>query len=203
VTALADAMVYAASVHRNDLRKGSGLPYVTHLIDVCARVGTMHGTPDARVAALLHDVVEDHGIAHLRPIAEQFGASVARIVERCSDSTELPKPPWRGRKVAYIERVHAHLDDLDYVCVTLADKLSNVHAIASDHAAIGDALYDLFANAGATTDERRRNTLSYYADLARAFAGADLPSPMAAGAAELGEVVAALGATDAHTLRGP
>ena len=56
-----DALVYAADAHRDQTRKGTGVPYVTHLLAVAAIVGENGGTEDEVVAALLHDAPEDAG----------------------------------------------------------------------------------------------------------------------------------------------
>lgn len=57
------------------------------------------GDEDEAVAALLHDAVEDQGgKATLGRIRQLFGDRAARIVEACSDTDVVPKPPWRGRK---------------------------------------------------------------------------------------------------------
>ena len=50
-----DALVYAAKLHRDQTRKGTGVPYVTHLLAVAAIVGESDGTEDEVIAALLHD----------------------------------------------------------------------------------------------------------------------------------------------------
>ena len=56
-----DALVYASDLHREQTRKGSDIPYVTHLLGVAALVGEAGGSEDQVIAALLHDAVEDQG----------------------------------------------------------------------------------------------------------------------------------------------
>ncbi len=53
-----DALVYAARLHRDQTRKGSGIPYITHLLAVAAIVGENGGTQEEAIAALLHDAPE-------------------------------------------------------------------------------------------------------------------------------------------------
>ncbi len=81
------AAAYAAEVHRGDLRKGTAIPYLSHLWSVAALV-LEHGGDDEQVAAaLLHDAAEDHGgTARIDDLRERFGAEVARLVEALSDS---------------------------------------------------------------------------------------------------------------------
>src|SRR3954468_2455677 len=94
-----DALVYAAHVHADQFRKGTSIPYVTHLLAVAAIVGEHGGSEDQVIAALLHDAPEDQGgETRLADIRERFGATVADIVHACSDTFETPKPPWRERK---------------------------------------------------------------------------------------------------------
>ena len=96
---LEEALGYAARVHRDQVRKGSSVPYVTHLLAVAAIVGENGGTEEEVIAALLHDAPEDRGgEARLGEIRERFGDEVADIVAGNTDTFEDPKPPWRERK---------------------------------------------------------------------------------------------------------
>ena len=102
------ALVDAARLHRDQVRKTSQVPYVSHLLAVCALVLEDGGDEDEAIAALLHDAVEDQGgAATLAHIRDRFGDRVADIVDGCSDTDQTPKPPWRLRKEAYL----AHLAD--------------------------------------------------------------------------------------------
>src|SRR5258707_3397 len=97
------ALVYAAELHREQIRKGSGIPYIAHLLSVSSRVLVAGGTENQAIAALLHDAAEDQGgKARLMDIQERFGTPVAQIVADCTDSWVEPKPPWRPRKEAYL-----------------------------------------------------------------------------------------------------
>ena len=54
---------------------------------------------DEAIAALLHDAVEDQGGEKtLKLIKKKFGNKVAKIVEDCTDTKVIPKPPWFERK---------------------------------------------------------------------------------------------------------
>src|SRR5581483_11248115 len=98
---LSRALAWAVERHGEQVRKGTAIPYVAHLMGVCALVLEDDGTPDEAVAALLHDVVEDTD-ATVDDVAREFGPEVAEIVAGCSDTDVIPKPPWRSRKEAYI-----------------------------------------------------------------------------------------------------
>src|SRR3954449_11967655 len=84
-----EALVYAADQHREQLRKGSRVPYMSHLMSVSAIVLEHGGSEDQAIAALLHDAVEDapdgQGPKVLREIQARFGEAVADIVKACSD----------------------------------------------------------------------------------------------------------------------
>jgi (p)ppGpp synthase/HD superfamily hydrolase len=95
------ALLYASELHRDQKRKGTGIPYVTHLLAVAAIVGENGGTEDEIVAALLHDAIEDTE-ATGASLASHFGEEVAAVVAACSDADTMPKPPWRERKERYI-----------------------------------------------------------------------------------------------------
>ena len=118
------AFAFARHLHRDQFRKGTAIPYTAHLLAVAALVLEDGGDEDQAVAALLHDAVEDHGgLGRLEEIRQLFGERVAEIVEGCSDSFTIPKPPWRERKERYIE--HLRHADAGVRRVSLADKLHN------------------------------------------------------------------------------
>ncbi len=176
-----EALVYAARLHRDQTRKGTGVPYVTHLLAVAAIVGENEGTEDEVISALLHDAPEDAGgERRLAEIRDHFGAPVADIVAGCSDTYEDPKPPWRERKEAYLEHLAGAPPSVRLV--SAADKLHNARSVLADYRAVGDDLWARF-NGG------RDGTLWYYRAVADALAG---DGPVAD---ELGRVVAELEGT--------
>ncbi|MCE7888671.1 MAG: HD domain-containing protein [Sorangiineae bacterium PRO1] len=179
-----EALTYAREHHRDDWRKGTDIPYISHLLGVCSLVLDMEGSENEAIAALLHDVIEDGGGPEAEAvIRERFGDDVARIVRACSDTDEDPKPPWRARKEAYIDAIaHKAPDELR---VSLADKIHNARAILLDVRAEGDELWKRFS---AGRDEQ----LWYYGALAAAFAArrADLGEPAGPAVDELQRVVA-------------
>src|SRR5262245_40297481 len=98
-----DAFNFAHKLHREQRRKGTQIPYISHLMAVSALVIEHGGGEDQAIAALLHDAVEDQGgEATLVEIRLAFGDNVAAIVADCTDAWVEPKPPWRERKEAYI-----------------------------------------------------------------------------------------------------
>ena len=100
------ALKYAVELHASQRRKGSDTPYIGHLLGVCGLVIEDGGSEDEAIAALLHDAAEDQGgEATLEEIEELFGPEVRRIVASCSDTFEMPKPPWRERKEDYVAAI--------------------------------------------------------------------------------------------------
>jgi len=155
------ALVYAAQLHSGHFRKATKVPYVTHLLAVAGLVGESGGNEDEVIAALLHDAVEDQGgEPTLTKIRELFGETVAEIVAGCSDTDQIPKPPWQERKEAYI----AHLASASpsILLVSCADKLHNARAILSDLREVGDSIWDRF-------NATKQQTLWYYRSLVTEF----------------------------------
>ena len=173
-----EALAYAAQLHRHQVRKGSDIPYITHVMGVAWLVGEYGGDEAQLIAALLHDGPEDQGgRATLDEIRRRFGDRVARIVEGCTDTFDDPKPPWRPRKQAYIDHLR-HADD-DTRLVSAADKLCNAQSILRDMRRIGDAVFARFngGKAGAlwyfrtlTEEFERRGPRDLAAELRRVFA---------------------------------
>jgi len=156
-----EALLFAAQLHAGQTRKGSGVPYVAHLLGVTSIVLEHGGDEDQAIAALLHDAVEDQGGAEMSArIRELFGTRVASIVDACSDSDSLPKPPWRDRKEGYLKRLEAEPEEVRLV--SAADKLYNARAIVADYRALGEAVWERFSGGKA-------GSLWYYNALAEIF----------------------------------
>ncbi len=159
-----DALVFASRLHARQIRKGTKVPYVSHLLGVAALVLEAGGDEDEAIAALLHDAVEDQGgLPTLETIRRRFGDRVAGIVEACTDADTTPKPPWRGRKERYV--AHIAGAEADARRVSAADKLYNARAILVDYRTLGEPLWDRFSGG-------KEGTLWYYRALVSAFQSA-------------------------------
>ena len=168
-TQLADAFAYTARIHAGQIRKGTTIPYLSHLMSVSALVLEHGGDEDLAIAGLLHDAIEDVGPDQEPIILERYGARVAHIVRACTDADTLPKPPWQARKEAYL--AHLEAADPDVLLVSCADKLHNARAILSDLRTDGLEVFTRF-KAG------QGGTLWYYEALAEVF-GRRLDNPIA------------------------
>jgi len=165
-----DALAFASRLHRSQTRKGTAIPYISHLMAVSALVIEHGGDEDQAIAALLHDAAEDQGgEAILHEIEHRFGPAVARIVEDCTDAWTEPKPPWRGRKEAYLDKLPSK--PKSSLLVSLADKVHNAAAIVEDRETIGEAIWTRFSGG-------RDGTVWYYDTLGRIFAH-EMPGPLA------------------------
>ena len=153
----------ARCLHGGDLRKGTNIPYLSHVLAVASLVLEYGGTETQAIAALLHDAVEDHGgEPRLRWLQAEFGDEVAEIVRSCSDSLAdhpAAKAPWWERKVAYLDALEA--EPQVAVLVSAADKLHNARAVLADYRTEGERLWDRF-----NADAGRKGTLWYYTRLA-------------------------------------
>lgn len=165
VTRFESALIYANQVHQGQQRKGTGIPYMAHILGVAAIALEYGAKADEAIGALLHDAAEDGGgEGRLAEIRARFGDAVGDIVLGCSDSlVEHPedKLPWRERKEGYL----AHLEAASpSVClVSAADKLHNVRSIVRDLRMHGDEVWERFQG-------KRGGTLWYYDAVADALA---------------------------------
>lgn len=174
------ALQYASELHRQQVRKGTTIPYISHLMSVTALVLEDGGNEEEAIAALLHDAVEDQGgQATLAEIRRRFGEQVAGWVMELSDTDVVPKPPWQERKEDYLE--HLASASPQVLRISLADKLHNAQSLLKDLREEGSATWARF-NGG------KAGTLWYYRRLADFFQRT-LASPRAA---ELEAVVSEL-----------
>lgn len=181
------AVQLVCDLHRNHTRKGTTAPYVSHLLGVASLLLEHGADEDVAIAGLLHDVIEDadHLVGeHGEPVTgeqvealveEHFGERVLRIVLGNTDTVDpAHRGPddWTLRKTTYLD----HLDDPgtsddDVVLVSLADKVHNARALATDLERHGDAVWDRF-NAGSS------QAGWYYAELLRRFEERLGPHPL-------------------------
>ena len=128
-----EALVWATTLHRDQVRKNIQVPYTAHLIAVSSLVLEDGGTETEAIAGLLHDAVEDCGIEIAPYLQKLFGDDVLKIVMDCSDATPRAgedKELWAVRKQKYIN--HLQYASLSALRVSAADKLHNARAIIGD-----------------------------------------------------------------------
>ena len=159
-----NALVYASRLHARQSRKGTKVPYVSHLLAVASLVLEDGGGEDEAIAALLHDAVEDQE-AEPGEIGKRFGEQVAAIVVECSGPMGDESGPWHARKHATIDQVGRSTPGA--LRVELADKLHNTRAILADYRRVGGELWGRF-----NAPDGRDDVLWYYGELSVAFRAA-------------------------------
>lgn len=163
---LVEGFRFAVEKHAGQPRKGRPeIPYVNHLLQVAGLVLEHGGDVDQAVAGLLHDVVEDCGVA-LEVLRHDFGPEVARIVQACTDTAAGDNParkgPWKERKTRYLE--HLREADAAVLLVAACDKLDNLRSLLADLHADGPETLERF---NATPQQ----TLWYYRSVSRIMQG--------------------------------
>ena len=155
------ALIFAASKHAGQTRKGSEVPYITHPVAVAMLVHEHGGTENQIIAALLHDTVEDcGGLPVLEEIREGFGEAVADMVSAMTDSLDRERESWRERKQRALDTLTTAGTSVQLVAV--CDKLHNVRSMLADYRRVGERTWDKF-HAG------REEQLWYYRELTGIF----------------------------------
>ena len=130
----ARALRFALAAHGDQKRKGTQIPYVSHLVQVAGLVLEHGGDADQAIAGLLHDAIEDCEGVTEAVLRERFGPEVARIVGAVSDVLEGDTPsrrsPWSVRKRRFI--AHLRRQDERVRLVAGCDKLDNLRSLAAD-----------------------------------------------------------------------
>ena len=119
-------------------RKGSGLPYIIHPMEVWQILRNNNCSVEVQIAGLLHDTLEDTNTTP-EEIQSLFGADILALVQ--TESEDKSKT-WKERKQHTIDAL-AH-DSVETMQVCCADKLSNCQAQLYDFKQIGNALFDRF-----------------------------------------------------------
>lgn len=148
------ALRRAACWHRDQARKGTDVPYVSHLAGVAILLARAGFDDEVVAAGLLHDATEDTEATPAQILAE-FGPAVADLVEACSEvklDEQGQKRPWIDRKTDHLKAVATARPEAR--AIFLADKLHNLLSIGAD-VADGVPIWAKF-NAG------REQVLWYY-----------------------------------------
>ena len=138
---LIQAINTAAWAHRDHVRKGTDIPYVSHVVGVMHLVSQVTDDEDVLIAALFHDILEDVPEEYSpQRMAEEFGDRVVELVRGVTKDSTLSS--WQDRSDAYL----AHLREADdgSVLISAADKLHNLLSIHADLDELGDELWGRF-----------------------------------------------------------
>ena len=135
---LNQAIIFATERHAGQLRKGTALPYILHPLETLQILSEMQADMDLQIAGVLHDVLEDTNTAY-EELLSLFGEDVAQLVNHHSEDKSKS---WAERKTTAI--MAAKQADERVKMLILADKLSNLRAIARDYASLGDMVWERF-----------------------------------------------------------
>lgn len=156
-----EALTFAHELHATQIRKGSGVPYIAHLLGVTSIALEYGANEDEAISALLHDAVEDQGGATIREeIRRRFGDKVTAIVDGCTDAETTPKPPWRERKEIFIASIATASPSV--LLVSASDKLHNARSILQDYRTLGELVWQRFKGG-------KEGSLWYYRSLVEAY----------------------------------
>jgi (p)ppGpp synthase/HD superfamily hydrolase len=100
------AIKVASRAHKEQLRKGTDMPYISHPFSVMAILSEFTEDEDVLIAGLLHDILEDadaheYGVAYLQ---KEFGNRTTEIIQEVSEkkdntmNNEREKDTWKSRK---------------------------------------------------------------------------------------------------------
>lgn len=119
-------LTFAFRAHEGQVRKYTGLPYITHPVEVAGILERARAGIFLVHAGLLHDVVEDTEVT-LAEIEENFGPIVAALVDGMTDKTTLEDGNRATRKRLDRERLGRQSPDVK--TIKLADIISNTKDI--------------------------------------------------------------------------
>jgi GTP pyrophosphokinase len=125
---LSRAFDFAANAHAGQTRQ-SGQEFIYHPWGAAKILAGLQLDEPTLAAALLHDVVEDTGVA-LDEVQTEFGEEVAKLVEGV---TKLTRVHFQSREHAeaenYRKLIVAMAEDVRVILIKLADRLHNLRTI--------------------------------------------------------------------------
>jgi (p)ppGpp synthase/HD superfamily hydrolase len=136
---LQQAIEFAASAHRDQQRKSTDIPYITHPFAVAMLLQQDQAPENLVIAGLLHDVIEDT-LYTLDDIGQQFGSKVMDIVRECSERDK--SRPWEERKREFIDQLRTASFEAQWV--TCADKYHNLFTINRELSKKGPSVWKRF-----------------------------------------------------------
>lgn len=151
------AIIFATKAHKNQTRKGTDIPYITHPFATGMLLQKAKCSEAVIAAGILHDTLEDTETTYT-DLVELFGARVANLVLAASEKDK--SLPWEVRKQHTIDMLKEA--SLEEVQVIVADKLHNLKSIRNDIIEDGDLIWQRFKRG-------KRDQHWYYASIVRAL----------------------------------
>lgn len=149
------AIIFAARAHREQTRKATDIPYITHPYAVGLLLQKAGCSNDVIAAGILHDTVEDTAATY-EELLEHFGGRVANLVRAASETDNSLL--WEDRKQHTIDQLkEASIEEIQ---VITADKLHNLKSIHADLKTHGEEIWERFSRG-------RRDQHWYYASIVK------------------------------------
>jgi myo-inositol-1(or 4)-monophosphatase len=141
---LQKAYGFSANAHKGQLRKGTKIPYFSHIITTMNYALGLTDDIEILQAAILHDTMEDTDVT-FEELSSLFGIRVAKLVEQETENKRTDLPPdvtWEIRKKEGIE--HVRDGNRDIKLIVLADKTANLESVVREWHVVGDAIWNKF-----------------------------------------------------------
>lgn len=123
------AYIWSARLHRNQLRL-SGLPYLSHPLEVAWILTELKANEPTIAAGLLHDTIEDCEVQK-EELAREFGDEVANLVDGVTRVGKISKASKPEIQAEYLGKmILAMAKDIRVVLIKLADRLHNMRTLA-------------------------------------------------------------------------
>lgn len=132
------AILFATQAHQGQKRKGSGLDYICHPLEVLQILTQCGAALPVLIAGVLHDTIEDTPVT-AQQIHDTFGPKVTDLVLHHSEDKGKT---WKERKTAAIRE--AQIGTPECKLLIAADKVSNLRSTAAAHQQLGESLWQRF-----------------------------------------------------------
>lgn len=121
---------FLADKQHTGQKRASGEEYIIHPLSVALYLAKMKVDREMIATGLLHDVVEDTDYT-LEQISEQFGESVANLVNGVTKITTLKNSPTKSDLKAETIRkmLLAMIEDIRVIIIKLSDKVHNMSTL--------------------------------------------------------------------------
>lgn len=156
------AIVVSSTAHKNQVRKGTDIPYIVHPYEVGFILRDNDFDEDIIIAGILHDTLEDTELTR-EIIESEFGKKVLDIIIQVSESKlEKASLSWKERKEIAIRRLESASREAKIVAC--ADKLSNTRSMLEGYRKNGKEFFKIF-----NTDDYEDHKWHYNASLKALF----------------------------------
>ena len=141
------AIKIASKAHRDQVRKGTDIPYISHPFAVAMIINRYTTDEDIVVAGILHDILEDvkPSVYSEADMRSDFGDEITNIVKDVSEDKIAgePEKPWINRKENYLAHLKS-LETVEPIIVSCADKIHNLTDMLDEYEKIGNELWQKF-----------------------------------------------------------